>query len=657
MANYLKDEHSPYLQQHANNPVHWYPWGEEAFRKATNEHKPIFLSIGYSSCHWCHVMEHESFEDPQTAEILNKHFVSIKVDREERPDIDKHFQEVYQLMNGRPGGWPTSIFLTEDLKPFYSATYIPPEPRYGMMSFSTLLEVIADKYKNEKGILVEEAEKILKHLNPDKDKIQATKLDVSIISRTIEHADTLYDHHFGGFSKAPKFPQASLLDLLLDIHALNGNKETRGMVEKQLVNMAKGGLRDLVEGGFCRYATDNEWLIPHFEKMTYDNAQLSQVYLKAYHVTQDAFYKDVAFETLDFMLEKMQEKHLFYSASDADTEGEEGKYFVYTYEKARKSFLKAGIPKKELDRLCKALHITPEGNFEGKNIVRIDNPQKINKIPYYQEAITALKKRREEKRIYPFIDKKIITSWNAMMVTSLFKAARVDEKYLKPAKKSLEKLLESMYIHSQLFHSTLIGKEPKIHAFLEDYAYLCEALIEAYETTLDETHLIIAQKLANTTIEKFYKNGMWKFSRGEFETDAEIYDSSYPSSLATIVGVLHSVSSLIDTVYKKFVFKSLEIHSYDVMRQPVSTPKLSKMVIRYLLDDIIIKATEEKLQKHMGQQDRLPYPFTLFRTDTNDGYMICNSSACFGHEKDIDGVQEVLEKRKISSNNMKSIQE
>ncbi|MCB4755218.1 MAG: thioredoxin domain-containing protein [Sulfurovum sp.] len=657
MANYLKDEHSPYLQQHANNPVHWYPWGEEAFRKATNEHKPIFLSIGYSSCHWCHVMEHESFEDPQTAEILNKHFVSIKVDREERPDIDKHFQEVYQLMNGRPGGWPTSIFLTEDLKPFYSATYIPPEPRYGMMSFSTLLEVIADKYKNEKGILVEEAEKILKHLNPDKDKIQATKLDASIISRTIEHADTLYDHHFGGFSKAPKFPQASLLDLLLDIHALNGNKETRGMVEKQLVNMAKGGLRDLVEGGFCRYATDNEWLIPHFEKMTYDNAQLSQVYLKAYHVTQDAFYKDVAFETLDFMLEKMQEKHLFYSASDADTEGEEGKYFVYTYEKARKSFLKAGIPKKELDRLCKALHITPEGNFEGKNIVRIDNPQKINKIPYYQEAITALKKRREEKRIYPFIDKKIITSWNAMMVTSLFKAARVDEKYLKPAKKSLEKLLESMYIHSQLFHSTLIGKEPKIHAFLEDYAYLCEALIEAYETTLDETHLIIAQKLANTTIEKFYKNGMWKFSRGEFETDAEIYDSSYPSSLATMVGVLHSVSSLIDTVYKKFVFKSLEIHSYDVMRQPVSTPKLSKMVIRYLLDDIIIKATEEKLQKHMGQQDRLPYPFTLFRTDTNDGYMICNSSACFGHEKDIDGVQEVLEKRKISSNNMKSIQE
>jgi len=648
MANHLKNEHSPYLQQHADNPVDWYPWGEKAFEKAQKEHKPIFLSIGYSACHWCHVMEHESFEDKHTANILNEHFVCIKVDREERPDIDKHFQEVYQLMNGRPGGWPTSIFLTEELKPFYSATYIPPEPRYGMMGFPTLLEVIADKYKNGKASLVEEAEKVLRHLNPDKDKIQATKLDHSIISRTVEHAGLLYDHRFGGFSKSPKFPQASLLDLLLDIHTLNGSKEALSMVEKQLFHMAKGGLRDLVEGGFCRYATDNEWLVPHFEKMTYDNAQLSAVYLRAYHVTQNPFYKGVAFETLDFMLKKMQERHLFYSASDADTEGEEGKYFVYTYEKARKSFRKAGIPDKDIDTLCETFHITPEGNFEGKNIIWVEDPAQTEKIPYYKEGLEALRKRREEKRVYPFIDKKVIVSWNAMMITSLFKASRVDEKYLKPALKSLEKLLESMYIHSQLFHSTLIGKEPKIHAFLEDYAYLTETLIEAYETTLDETHLIVAQKLANAAIEKFYKNGIWKFSRGEFETNAEIFDSSYPSSLATMIGALHSISSLIDTVYKKFVFKSLEIHSYDVMRQPISTPKMSKMVIRYLLDDIIIKAKEEKLKPQIPQLDTLPYPFCLFKNDTNDGFMLCNSSACFGHEKDLSGVKEVLEKRRTA---------
>jgi len=645
MANHLKNEHSPYLQQHADNPVDWYPWGEEAFHKAQKEHKPIFLSIGYSSCHWCHVMERESFEDPKTAKVLNEYFVSIKVDREERPDIDKHFQEVYQLMNGRPGGWPTSIFLSEEGKPFYSATYIPPEARYGMMAFPELLQIIADKYANEKAKLIEEADKVLKHLNPNKDKIQATKLDESIVNRAIEHAQLLYDHRFGGFSKSPKFPQASLLDLLMDLYMLTGQKEALDMVEKQLTFMAKGGLRDIVEGGFCRYATDNEWHIPHFEKMTYDNAQLAQVYLRAFHITQDCFYKDIAFETLDFMLEKMQEEHLFYSASDADTEGVEGKYFVYSYDKARKSFLKAGIPEKALDALCEALHITPEGNFEGKNIIRIPNPRETKEIPYYKEAITALKKRREEKRVYPFIDKKIITSWNAMMVTALFKAARTDKKYLKPAKKSLEKLLEHLYVNSQLFHSTLLGHPPKIHAFLEDYAYLCEALIEAYETTLGETHLILAQKLANNAIEKFYKNGMWKFSRGEFETDAEIYDSSYPSSLATMVGALHSISSLIDTIYKKFVFKSLEIHSYDVMRQPVSTPKLSKMVIRYLLDDIIIKAQEEKLQADISQRDTLPYPFIYFRGASNDGYMLCNSSACFGHEKDMKGVREVLKNR------------
>lgn len=440
MANRLKNEHSPYLQQHADNPVDWYPWGDEAFEKARKENKAIFLSIGYSSCHWCHVMEHESFEDNITAEILNKNFVAIKVDREERPDIDKHFQEVYQLMNQRPGGWPTSIFLTAEQKPFYSATYIPPEPRYGMMSFSSLLEVIADKYKNEKTLLTEKADEILRFLNPKEDKIQATKLDLTIIDRMADQAKQLFDSEHGGFNKAPKFPQSSTLDILLDVYRITGDKETLNMALFSLSSMAKGGLRDLVEGGFCRYSTDNEWLVPHFEKMTYDNALLSEVYLKAYHVSANKFYKDVAFETIDFMMEKMSEDGLFYSASDADTEGEEGKYFVYNYDKALKSFEKAGIPTKEHAALAKALHITKEGNFEGKNIVRVDDPTHPN-IPYYDEAIEALLKRRE-KRVYPFIDKKVIVSWNAMMIKSLFKASRVDKKYLKIAIKSLDALLQ-----------------------------------------------------------------------------------------------------------------------------------------------------------------------------------------------------------------------
>ena len=644
MANHLQNEHSPYLQQHADNPVDWYPWGEEAFRKARDEHKPIFLSIGYSSCHWCHVMEHESFRDEKTAKLLNKYFVSIKVDREERPDIDKHFQNVYQLMNGRPGGWPTSIFLTEELKPFYSATYIPDEPKYGMMSFSSLLEVIADKYRNEKEVLVKEADRILRHLNPKEDKIQATKLDESIMARVLKQTEQLFDSKEGGFNKAPKFPQASTLELLLDLYRITDEKGALSMAETSLLSMARGGLRDLVDGGFCRYSTDNEWLVPHFEKMTYDNALLASVYLKAYHTTHNDFYKDVAFETIDFMLEKMCEDDLFYSASDADTEGEEGKYFVYTYEKALKSFAKAGIPAKAHAKLAEALHISKEGNFEGKNIVRVDDPAHID-IPYYREAIEALRKRREEKRIYPFIDTKVIVSWNAMMISSLFQAGRVEKKYLKQAERSLGRLLETMYINSQLFHSTLIGKTPKIHAFLEDYAYLGEALIEAYESTLDETYLIIATKLANNAIEKYYQHGKWKFSQGEFETDADIYDSPYPSSVSTMVSLLHSLSSLVDTIYKKFVFRTLEIHSYDVMRQPISAPKMSQTVIRYLKDDIIIKAQSNLLKMHIPQLDSITYPFTFFKNDTNDGFMICNSNSCFGHEKELDSIIRIVEKR------------
>ena len=643
MANHLKNEHSPYLQQHADNPVDWYPWGEEAFEKARKENKAIFLSIGYSSCHWCHVMEDESFKDEATAKILNEHFVAVKVDREERPDIDKHFQEVYQLMNQRPGGWPTSIFLTQEQKPFYSATYIPDEPRYGMMSFSSLLEVITDKYTKEKDLLTEKADEILRFLNPKEDKIQATKLDLSIIGRVSDQAKQLFDNKNGGFNKAPKFPQASMLDLLLDVYRITGDKETRNMALHSLTSMAKGGLRDLVEGGFCRYSTDDEWLVPHFEKMTYDNALLSEVYLKAYHVSGDDFYKSVAFETLDFMMENMSENSLFYSASDADTEGEEGKYFVYTYEKALKSFEKAGIPTKEHAALAKAFHITEEGNFEGRNIVRIDDPVN-NNIPNYNKAIQALKKRRE-KRTHPFIDKKVLVSWNAMMIKSLFKASRVDNAYLQPAIKSLDALLESMYINSELFHSTLMGKKPKIKAFLEDYAYLAEVLIEAYESTLDETYLITATKLTNSAIEKYFDQGKWKFSRGEFETNADIYDSSYPSSVATMLSVLYSISSLVDGVYKKFVFKTLEISSYDVMRQPISTPRMSRMVIRYLKDDIIIKAKEDALKTHIKDLDTLPHPFSLLKNDTNDGFMLCNSNSCFGHEKTFAGIIDILQKR------------
>ena len=647
MSNRLKNEHSPYLQQHANNPVDWYPWGDEAFIKAEKENKAIFLSIGYSSCHWCHVMERESFEDEAIAAILNEHFISIKVDREERPDIDKHFQTVYQLMNGRPGGWPTSLFLTQERKPFYSATYIPPEPRYGMMGLGELLTTIHSKYALQKETLVEKADEILRFINPKEDKIQATKLDTSIIKRFEDQASQLFDVANGGFNKAPKFPQVSTLELLLDTYLHTKEEKTLSMATETLDAMSKGGLYDLVEGGFCRYSTDDIWLVPHFEKMTYDNALLSGLYLKAYQITSNESYRDIGLETIDFMLDKMSQDNLFYSASDADSDGVEGKYFVYSYDEAIKAFEQASIPSSSHERLTQELSISKDGNFEGANIIRLQNDD-TEKMEYYQEAIDALQKIREQRE-YPFIDKKVIVSWNAMMIKSIFRASRtsntINAHYLEQAVNSLGALLKSMFIDDTLYHSALIGKEAKIKAFLEDYAYLCDTLIEAYQSTLNENYLILATKLANQAIEKYYLHGKWKFSRGEFETDADIHDSSYPSSLATMISALHSISSLVDTVYKKFVFRTLQINSYAVMRQPVSSPKMSGMVMRYLSDDIILKASTEKLKHHLADIQTLPHPYTYLRGDTNDGWMICNSNACFGHEKDFDGVREVIERR------------
>ena len=640
MPNHLKNELSPYLLQHAQNPVDWYPWGDEAFEKAKRENKSIFLSIGYSSCHWCHVMERESFEDEATAKILNDNFVSIKVDREERPDIDKHFQEVYQLMNAKAGGWPTSIFLTQELKPFYSATYIPDKPRYGMRSFSSLLEIIADKYKNEKALLTQKAEEIIEFLNKKDTKIEATKLNIGVIDKVNSQAKSLFDSIDGGFNKAPKFPLSSTLNLLLDIYRLTDDRDTLDMALLSLSSMARGGLRDLVDGGFCRYSTDNEWLVPHFEKMTYDNALLTEVYLKAHSISGDKFYKDVAFETIDFMSNYMSEDDLFYSASDADTQGVEGKYFVYEYDEVVDAFEKANIPTQNIEILKSKFNITKDGNFEGKNIIRL-NDAKDTDIEFYDEAIEALQDIRRD-RAYPFIDKKIIVSSNAMMIKSLFIASRTDSSYLPKAIASLERLIDTMYINSELFHSTLISHPPKIKAFLEDYAYLGDALIEAYKSTLDESYLILATRLANSAIENYYNNGRWKFSTGEFETSADIYDSSYPSSLSVMLSLLQSLSSLVDIVYKKFVFTTLEIHSYNLMRQPISTAKLTHTLIRYLKDEIIIKSKESNLTPRIEELDRLPYPFVLFKNDTNDNFMLCNSHSCFGDESEFEDVVRVL---------------
>ncbi|MFA5502604.1 MAG: thioredoxin domain-containing protein [Sulfurovaceae bacterium] len=629
MSNHLKSEASAYLQQHANNPVDWYPWGEKALQIAKDQNKPIFVSIGYSSCHWCHVMEHESFENENIAKLLNEHFVSIKVDKEERPDIDKYFQEVYALMNGRGGGWPTSIFLTPDMKPFYSATYIPSTPKYGMMAFDELLKAIAQKYAKDPSLLTQKGSEVLEFLKP-KRKVEATKLDISIMDRYISQAKSLFDKQYGGFGNAPKFPQVSTYMTLIDFYKITNDKEILQMIEISLDSMIRGGLYDRIDGGFCRYSTDEKWLVPHFEKMTYDNALLAELYLKAYLLTQNNSYKDIALETIEFMREYMSEDGLFYAASDADTGGLEGEYFIYDYDEAIEAFVKIGIPSKDAVKTAAMLDITKSGNFEGRSIVNIS--QAVDEIQYYDLAIAALKEIRT-KREYPFRDNKIITAWNAMMIKTLFYASKIEPKYLDIAKNSISKLLDKLYINGVLYHTLIGNNTPNVEAFLEDYAYLAQALIEAYQGTFEKNYLQLAITLSNEAIKKFYTHHEWNFAIGEFATKAETYDSSYPSSLGIMLDVLGKLDMLSDLDYGDIIFASLERHSHSLMRQPISSPCMSNVVSRYLKGLIVLKSTKTDLDKNHDSIALLSYPYLLLEASDEDGWSLCKKGSCFAHTK------------------------
>ncbi len=640
MPNRLIHEDSPYLQQHANNPVDWWPWCDEAFEKAIKENKPIFLSIGYSSCHWCHVMEHEVFEDEKIAQFLNDHFVSIKVDREERPDIDKHYQAVHQLLNQRPGGWPLSIFMTPDRKPFFAGTYIPPTRKYNMMGFLELIEVIDKKWREAPEEIVKNANEIQRYLEPKEGPVKATKLDLSLIDKTLEQASDSFDPQWGGFSKAPKFPHTSTIDLLLDLHRLTQRTEPLEMATFTLKNMAKGGLYDLVDGGFSRYSTDDMWLVPHFEKMTYDNALLTQNYLKAYKITKDPLYLHVAEDVIDFMKEKMMEDHLFYSASDADSDGVEGKYFVYGYDEVIKALTDNGFSAQEAEEICKRLSITKKGNFEGKNIVRNESLQNYEWWPKVRKILRILR----APRTYPFIDKKVITAWNAMMVKALFMAADIDERHLGDAVSSLNALLALMERDGKLYHSVLIHKKPTIEAFLEDYAYLCDALLQAYRTTLDEIWLAKAQEMAEKASELFFAEGKWYFSRGELPTEADIGDSSYPSSAAIMTNALITLATLLEPAYGETAFKTLEYNSIKIVKYPTWHAAFVTAALRWIKEDVVVKSLPNRLIDAKPIIDEAPYPYTLLKTEIEPNFLVCNRHSCFAMAKSLEELEEALQK-------------
>ncbi len=640
MPNRLEKEDSPYLQQHKDNPVDWFPWGDEAFAKAERENKAIFISIGYSSCHWCHVMEETVFENRECADILNEQFVCIKVDREERPDIDKHYQEVHQLLNRRAGGWPTSIFCTPQNKPFFAGTYIPPESKQGSiegMGFKELTKLIGDKVSNNDAQIIKNADEIegfLKHIEHPK---EATVLKESFTKNFLLQAKNNYEHRYGGFSVAPKFPHSSTLNTLLTIDRLFDEKSAKAMVKDTLNAMKKGGIYDVIDGGFCRYSTDDKWLVPHFEKMLYDNALLCELYTQSYLTYKDETHLTIAKEIADFWYKFMSKDNLFYSASDADSEGEEGTYFIYSYDEVYSALQEANY--ENIETILESMSVTPEGNFEGKNIIRFED----GKIPDFFKEIKILLQNIRKEREYPFIDKKVQVSWSSMMIKSLFILGDIDTKYKKRAKDSLDALLKTMYIDGKLYHTILIDKTPKIEAFLEDYAFLASALITAFKHTKDEIYLIDAQRFANKALEEFYSKGMWNFSVGEFETKAETSDNTYTSSVSVMIDVLISLGTLLkDDKYTHFAFKTMEYNSYDLGRKPIYSPMMLKQMLRHLKGDRVIKSTVENLTANADKLIQLHYPFIQYKQSEDSSFMVCGAKSCFANSDDVSSLDELI---------------
>ena len=640
MANRLEIEDSPYLQQHKENPVDWWPWCDEAFAKAEAENKAIFISIGYSSCHWCHVMEETVFENQECADILNAGFVCIKVDREERPDIDKHFQEVHQLLNRRSGGWPTSIFCTPQNKPFFAGTYIPPESNAGSiegMGFKELTRLIALKVEEMDPKLFQNADEVEGFLNQVSHPAEATVLKEDFSKNFMLQAKSNYQTNDGGFSVAPKFPHTSTLNTLLTIDKLYDDKSAKAMLSETLNAMKKGGMYDLVDGGFCRYSTDNMWLVPHFEKMLYDNALLCEIYTKAYLTYRDETYLQTAKEIADFWQNFMSEDNLFYSASDADSEGEEGTYFVYTYEEVYKILKENGY--ENIESILEEMSVTQDGNFEGKSIIRFES----GIVPEWFKEIKPVLQKLRQSREYPFIDKKVQVSWSSMMINSLFTLSTIDSKYSDIATKSLDALLKTMFIDGTLYHTTLIHKRPKVEAFLEDYAFLSQALLNAYKHTSNELYLINAQRFANSALENFYDKGQWNFSVGEFTTKAETSDNTYTSSVSIMIDVLISLGTLLeDEKYTHFAFKTMEYNSYEIGRKPIYFPHMLTQVFRYLKGDRVIKSNADNLRAYSLELATLDYPFVSLKASDDEGFMICGDKSCFANTSDIDEVNKLL---------------
>ncbi len=509
MTNHLVNETSPYLLQHVDNPVDWYPWGEEALALACEQDKPILLSIGYAACHWCHVMAHESFEDEDTAATMNDHFINIKVDREERPDLDAIYMSAVVAMTGQ-GGWPMTVILTPDGQPFFGGAYFPPTPRYGMPSFQQLLASIVQAWQTKRSEIEESAAEIAQHIGRTLSLDGEHTLNPALFERAVHNLAHNFDSERGGFGSAPKFPPAMALEFLLRIYLRDGDESALQMVEKTLEKMAYGGMYDQLGGGFARYSTDNNWLVPHFEKMLYDNALLVRVYLHAWQVTGKPLYRRIVEETLDFAAREMRhEEGGFYSSYDADSEGEEGKFYVW-----QPAEIRAALGE-DAELFMLYYDVSERGNWEGKSILNMPRlPEEVARLAQLEPAEMAVRlaeSRRKlldvrAQRVWPGLDDKVLTAWNGLMLAAFAEAGRALRRpdYTEVATRNAMFLYDTMRNgDGRLLRTWKAGAKARYNAYLEDYAYLADGLLALYHTTFDDRWFVWARELAEMMLSHF----------------------------------------------------------------------------------------------------------------------------------------------------------
>ena len=550
MPNRLIEETSPYLLQHAHNPVDWYAWGPEALEKARNENKPIFLSIGYTACHWCHVMERESFEDPEIAQMLNDHFVSIKVDREERPDLDGIYMNAVVAMTGQ-GGWPMTVFLTPDGRPFFGGTYFPPQRRFGMPSFREVITAIGRSWQSDQGEIQRVGDEIAQHLRQSSSIGAADSggLSVEVLAEAEQTLLKSYDWKMGGWGTAPRFPQPMTIEFLM-MQAARGSKQALLAASHALRMMSRGGMYDVVGGGFHRYSVDDHWLVPHFEKMLYDNAQLALAYLHAHLLTGSVDFRQVCVETLDFILREMTHSEGgFYSSLDADSEGVEGKFYVWSREEIEAALPDAG----QRDLVFRVYPVSAKGNFEGKNILQRTNDLdaaademglSTGELIERLAEIHARLLEAREKRVRPMTDDKVLVMWNALTLRAFAQAARYLKRadYLEAAQKNANFLLTAMMPDGRLVRAWRDGKA-RHDAYLEDHAALILGLLDLYQSDPNPRWYQTAKALGDDMAEHFYdpRGGFFDTRADSAELIArpkEIQDNATPSGNALAAGAL-----------------------------------------------------------------------------------------------------------------------